>query len=253
MTVRRAFAAGTGLLLVAALGAVGRGQARAPQSPTAADTQVDLEAVVTRYCVGCHNTRTTSGGIAFDTANLRNVAAHPELWEKALRRLRARAMPPASAPRPDEPVYQRLVADLERELDRAAAIRPNPGRTEPFRRLNRSEYQRAIRDLLDLDVDVAELLPADDASFGFDNVSVAGLSPTLMERYLGAAQKISRLAVGRDRPHAGGANRRPPRGSHAGGAARRDAVRHPRRRRLRACVSAGWRLHHRDPAGARPQ
>jgi hypothetical protein len=196
MTVRRAFAAGTGLLLVAALGAVGRGQARAPQSPTAADAQADLEAVVTRYCVGCHNPRTTNGGIAFDTTSLRNVAAHPELWEKALRRLRARAMPPASAPRPDETVYQRLVADLERELDRAAAIRPNPGRTEPFRRLNRTEYQRAIRDLLDLDVDVAEMLPADDASFGFDNVSVAGLSPTLMERYLVAAQKISRLAVG---------------------------------------------------------
>ena len=197
MTVRWAIAAGIGLLIVAASGEVGLGLARPPQQPTAAaETRDDLESVVTRYCLGCHNTRTTNGGVAFDTASLRNVAAHPELWEKALRRLRARAMPPASAPRPDEAIYQRLVAGLERELDRAAAIRPNPGRTEPFRRLNRTEYQRAIRDLLDLDVDVAEMLPPDDASFGFDNVSVVGLSPTLMERYLGAAQKISRLAVG---------------------------------------------------------
>ena len=197
MTVRRAIAAGIGLLIVAASGEVGHGLARPAQQPTAAaETRDDLESVVTRYCLGCHNTRTTNGGVAFDTASLRNVAAHPELWEKALRRLRARAMPPASAPRPDEAVYQRLVAGLERELDRAAAIRPNPGRTEPFRRLNRTEYQRAIRELLDLDVDVADMLPADDASFGFDNVSVVGLSPTLMERYLGAAQKISRLAVG---------------------------------------------------------
>src|SRR5688572_33355491 len=119
MTVRRAIAAGIGLLIVAAFGEV-VGLARPPQQPTAAaETRDDLESVVTRYCLGCHNARTTNGGIAFDTASLRDVAGHPELWEKVVRRLRARAMPPASAPRPDEAVYQRLVAGLERELDRA--------------------------------------------------------------------------------------------------------------------------------------
>lgn len=105
-------------------------------------------------------------------------------------------MPPAGAPRPDDTTYTRLVTYVESELDRAASARPNPGRTDALRRLNRTEYRHAIRDVLDLDVDVTELLPADESSFGFDNVSVAGLSPTLMERYLGAAQKVSRLAVG---------------------------------------------------------
>jgi hypothetical protein len=193
MTVRRVIAAGTALLIVAALGAVGRGQAPAL---TPASSTNHIESIVTQYCLGCHNARTTNGGIAFDQGSLKDIAAHPELWEKVVRRLRARAMPPAGAPRPAEPVYQNVVDELERTLDRAASARPDPGRPEPFRRLNRTEYQRAIRDLLDLDIDVAEMLPADDASFGFDNVSVAGLSPTLMERYLGAAQKISRLAVG---------------------------------------------------------
>src|SRR5204862_8337305 len=97
---------------------------------------------------------------------------------------------------PDEATYDALVTNLEKALDRAAAANPNPGRTDTFRRLNRTEYQNSIRDLLALDVDVASLLPKDDASFGFDNVGVGGLSPTLLERYLAAAQKISRLAVG---------------------------------------------------------
>ena len=90
---------------------------------------------------------------------------------------------------------------IEAELDRAAAAHPNPGRTEPFHRLNRAEYRNAVRDLLDLDVDVDSLLPADDASYGFDNIAgVLKMSPTLMERYLAAAQKVSRLAVGTPPP-----------------------------------------------------
>jgi mono/diheme cytochrome c family protein len=152
--------------------------------------------LISQYCIRCHNPRTKSGGVALDTADLENVAADTQLWEHAVRKLRARAMPPAGAPRPGEADYDRLVAYLETALDREAAARPNPGRPDAIRRLNRTEYRHAIRDILGLDVDVTELLPADEASFGFDNVSIAGLSPTLMERYLVAAQKISRLAVG---------------------------------------------------------
>ena len=152
--------------------------------------------LVNRYCVSCHNPRLRTGGLVLDPSTVDQPALHAEVWEKAVRKLRARSMPPAGSPRPDEPGYARLIAHLEDGLDRSAAARPDPGRTETFRRLNRTEYQNAIRELLAIDVDVAALLPRDDASYGFDNVSVTGLSPTLMERYLAAAQKVSRLAVG---------------------------------------------------------
>src|SRR5438128_8966064 len=105
-------------------------------------------------------------------------------------------MPPIGMPRPDEATYEITISSLEKSLDRAAAQHPNPGRTETLRRLNRTEYQNAIHDLLALDIDVSVLLPKDDASHGFDNVTVGELSPTLLDRYLSAAQKISRLAVG---------------------------------------------------------
>jgi len=118
------------------------------------------------------------------------------VWEKVLRKVRARYMPPAGLPRPDERSYDALVSYLETSLDAAAAVKPNPGRTDTFHRLNRTEYRYAIRDLLALDVDVASLLPSDDSSYGFDNITAGDLSPTLMERYLTAARKISRLAVG---------------------------------------------------------
>ena len=165
--------------------------AQASSSAAAAERQL-----ISQYCIRCHNQRTKSGGVALDTADLQHIAGDTELWEHAVRKLRARAMPPAGAPRPGEADYDRLVAYLEAALDREAVVRPNPGRPDALRRLNRTEYHNAIRDILGLDVDVTELLPADEASFGFDNVSIAGLSPTLMERYLVAAQKISRLAVG---------------------------------------------------------
>ena len=120
------------------------------------------------------------------------------MWETVVRELRAGAMPPPDRPRPDPATYDRFVAWLEDELDRAAAENPNPGRTEAFHRLNRTEYHHAVRDLLDLEIDVAEVLPADGAGYGFDNIAgVLGVSPTLVERYLAAARKISRVAVGR--------------------------------------------------------
>ncbi len=154
------------------------------------------QSLVNRYCLGCHNDRALQGGLSLEAAPLGDVAGHPEVWERAVRKLRAGAMPPAGSARPDAAAYQGLLAYLETELDARADAAPNPGRTDTFRRLNRTEYRNAIRDLLALDVDVAALLPRDDASYGFDNVGVVELSPTLMERYLGAAQKISRLAVG---------------------------------------------------------
>ena len=164
-------------------------------APGATMAEAD-QAVVNRYCLSCHNDRALRGGLSLEGAALDDVRNHAEVWERALRKLRAGAMPPDGAPRPDAAAYQSLVTYLETELDTLAAAAPNPGRTDTFRRLNRTEYGNAIRDLLALNVDVASLLPQDDASFGFDNVGAGELSPTLMERYLAAAQKISRLAVG---------------------------------------------------------
>ncbi len=147
-------------------------------------------------CVACHNERVKTAGLALDVAGIDRVGEHADVWEQVVRKLRGRMMPPVGRPRPDEASYDAVVSYLEASLDRAAAAAPNPGRTETFRRLNRTEYQNAIRDLLALDVDVSSLLPKDDVSHGFDNVGTGQLSPTLLERYLAAAQKVSRLAVG---------------------------------------------------------
>ncbi len=186
--------AGWLIVVAATAGRLGAGDAQreaTPGQPPSAD-----RAAITQYCAGCHNDRVKSGGLTLNPADVENAAAHPEVWEKVIRRLRARMMPPAGMPRPDDRTYNLIVSHLESSLDRAAAGSPNPGRVETFRRLNQTEYQNAIRDLLALDVDVTSLLPKDDSSHGFDNVGVGGLSATLLERYLSAAQKISRLAVG---------------------------------------------------------
>jgi mono/diheme cytochrome c family protein len=153
-------------------------------------------ALIKQYCAGCHNDKLKTGGLALDAASVENVSQSPEVWEKVLRKVRARYMPPSGLPRPDEKAYQSLVSYLETSLDQLSAAHPNPGRTATLRRLTRTEYQNAIRDLLGLQVDVAQLLPGDESSFGFDNIMVGELSPTLLERYLGAARKISRLAAG---------------------------------------------------------
>src|SRR5215471_13405439 len=153
-------------------------------------------AFINQFCVGCHNDKLKTGGLALDTVNVENVAQSPETWEKVLHKVQARYMPPVGLPRPDEKAYQSLVSYLETSLDQLSAAKPNPGRPATLRRLTRTEYQNAIRDLLGLEVDVTQLLPADDSSFGFDNITVGELSPTLLERYLAAARKISRLATG---------------------------------------------------------
>ena len=137
-----------------------------------------------------------SGALALDSLDPDKVSHNPAAWERVVRRLSGRYMPPVGLPRPDEDTYKAVLASLESSLDGAAAAKANPGRTDTFRRLNRTEYRNAIRDLLALDVDVSSLLPADESSHGFDNVTVGDLSPTLLERYLSAARKISRLAMG---------------------------------------------------------
>ena len=161
-------------------------------------------AVFSQYCLTCHNQRMKQAGsvpIALDDDTLWDVAANTATWEKVVLKMRAGVMPPAGAPRPDKPVRAAFLGWLESELDRTAAARPNPGRTEPFHRLNRTEYRNAVRDLLALDIDVSSMLPADDASYGFDNIAgVLKMSPTLMEQYLAAAQRVSRLAIGSPAP-----------------------------------------------------
>jgi hypothetical protein len=155
------------------------------------------QALVNRYCAACHSTRMRAGELVLAGVDVGAVADNPELWEKVVRKLRNGLMPPAGSPRPDEPTYQRFLAKLQDDLDAAAARRPNPGRTEIVHRLNRIEYSNAVRDLLAVEVDVADLLPADDSSYGFDNIAgVLKMSPALVERYLAAARVISRTAVG---------------------------------------------------------
>jgi mono/diheme cytochrome c family protein len=165
--------------------------AQASQAPVSGD-----QATLSRYCAGCHNEKAKQGNFVLSTLDVANVGPDAGRWELVVRKLRARSMPPVGRPRPTEAAYDELVTHLETSLDRVAAANPDPGRTDTFRRLNRTEYQNAIRDLLAIEVDVETMLPSDDSSHGFDNISVGGLSPTLLERYLSSAQKISRLAVG---------------------------------------------------------
>ncbi len=190
--------AGTGFLCVhaAATGAeAARGSGGAPgrQPASGAESQ---RALLDRYCVTCHNQRLRTGGLALDALDLSRVGDAPAIWERVVLKLRGGMMPPAGRPRPDRQTYDGLRAWLEAELDRAAAARLEPGRV-PTHRLNRAEYANAVRDLLALEVDAAALLPADDTGHGFDNLAgTLALSPVLMERYLSAARRISRLAVG---------------------------------------------------------
>jgi hypothetical protein len=153
--------------------------------------------VINQYCIGCHNSKARVGGFALDVTPADKAAEHAQTWESAIRKMQARMMPPPGLRRPDEPTYKALIGSLENQLDAAARAHPNPGRTDTFRRLNRTEYHNAIRDLLALDADVSALLPSDESSHGFDNITVGDLPPVLLERYLSAAQKISRLALGR--------------------------------------------------------
>jgi len=153
-------------------------------------------AVLDKYCLSCHNDRVKTADVSLQPSTANTPEKNPALWEKVVTKLSHRHMPPIGLPRPDEQGYNVAVSSLTASLDRAASSPLNAGRTGTFRRLNRVEYQNAIRDLLAVDYNVASLLPNDETSHGFDNVTVENLSPTLLERYLTAAQKISRLAIG---------------------------------------------------------
>ena len=159
----------------------------------------DRQAVVSKYCFGCHNQKLKSGGLALSALDLTSLSKDNDTWEKVVRKVRTGAMPPGGRPRPDKVVAESFVSGIETELDRAAVEHPNPGRPS-LQRLNRSEYRNAIRDLLALEIDAASMLPADAAGYGFDNNADAlALSSALTERYLGAAAKISQMALARPR------------------------------------------------------
>ena len=168
-----------------------------PASDLAYFAPLSQKALLDQYCVTCHNERLKTGGLALETLPLNRLGeTNAETWEKVVRKLRAGLMPPAGAKRPERGSLDAFAKSIEDSIDHFGASNPNPGRA-PLHRINRVEYANAIRDLLALEVDSSTLLPADDSSHGFDNIAdVLGVSPSLLERYVSAAAKISRLAVG---------------------------------------------------------
>jgi len=175
-----------------ALGGAARGRHQDTRTPAP-----EYATLVGTYCVTCHNDRLETAGLSLQTLELTNVPAHARVWENVVRKLRSGEMPPATVrSRPDSRIAGALATYLETTLDRAAVLRPNPGRA-PVHRLNRAEYSNAIRDLLGVDVRPGEWLPVDDSGYGFDNIAaVLSTSPALLDRYMSAAHKVSRLAVG---------------------------------------------------------
>ena len=162
----------------------------------AANSQDPHAALLKQYCVSCHSEKLKTAGVVLENRDLSKVPADAQVWEKVVRKLRAGEMPPQGLPRPDKAATDGLATWLETTLDTAAAANVNPGRTL-IHRLNRTEYANAIKDLLTLDVDVSGLLPPDDSADGFDNIAqMLTISPVLLERYLSASAKITRLAVG---------------------------------------------------------
>ena len=183
-----------GLSATAAFAAAGPARA-ASAAPTSAAIAAQ-QALVDKYCVTCHNKRQKAAGLLLDETPLVRMAEQADVWEKVVRKLHVGAMPPAGLPRPDEATLNGFATWLEASLDAQSAKAPNPGRPA-VHRLNRAEYANAVRDLLGVEIDAAALLPADTSGFGFDNIAdVLSVSSGLLERYMGAARKISRLALG---------------------------------------------------------
>ena len=159
------------------------------------------QALLSRYCITCHSERLKTGGLSLEAVDIASAGKHAAVFEKVVRKVRGGVMPPVGRPRPDDATLDGFATWLETELDGAWALARDPGRTQTFHRLNRAEYRNAIRDLLALDLDIVDFLPADDASYGFDNIAgVLRMSQSLMERYLSAARTISRMAVGNPPP-----------------------------------------------------
>jgi cytochrome c5 len=183
-------------LLVLATASVAVPRASQQAQPTAASPTAAQRALLDQYCVSCHNQQVKTAGLMLDKADLNDIPGGAATWEKVVMKLRAGMMPPLGRPKPDQASIDAMVSVLESGLDKASAAHPEPGRAS-LHRLNRTEYGNAIRDLLDLDVDVKELLPPDDESNGFDNIAdVLRVSPSLLEQYLVAARKISAIAIG---------------------------------------------------------
>ena len=164
---------------------------------SAAATAAPHQRLVSEYCVACHSSGAKVAGLDLETASSRPLTDSTAIWERVVRKLRARQMPPLGSPHPDEAAYTEVLASLTDELDAHAEKAPDPGRTDTFRRLTRREYQNAVRDILALELDLSSVLPPDQSSSGFDNITVGDLSPALLESYVAAADKISRLAIGR--------------------------------------------------------
>src|SRR5436190_1457217 len=179
------------------LSVVGSQRGSSPASTPAAHTAKSPQrALIDQYCTNCHNSDDKVAGLALDELSLDRIPEAAITWEKVVMKLRGGMMPPIGQPKPDAASVNALIATLETSLDRAGNAKPNPGRSA-IHRLNRTEYGNAVRDLLDINLDVAELLPPDDESNGFDNMAdVLRLSPSLVEQYLAASRKISALAVG---------------------------------------------------------
>jgi mono/diheme cytochrome c family protein len=193
-----ALALGGALAAVALLSAqTPSGKAQAAKAP-AASTAPNARAFFDKYCVTCHDQEQLTGGLALDTLDVTKPGENAETLEKVIAKLRARLMPPAGMPRPDNTTYQAMATELENEIDKAAAAHPNPGRIGAVQRLNRSEYSNAIRDLFAMNFDVKSLLPGDDTADGsFDNFAdVLSISTAHLERYMSVARQVTRLAVG---------------------------------------------------------
>jgi hypothetical protein len=182
-----------GCLVAASLALGGAARDRHQDIPAPAE----YSALVKTSCVGCHNDTLKTGGLSLQDLDLAGVPAQAPVWEKVARKLRSGEMPPSTVrSRPDPRVAGELATYLEQTIDRAAVSHPNPGRA-PMHRLNRAEYSNAVRDLLAVDVRPGEWLPVDDSGYGFDNIAaVLSTSPALLDRYMSAARRVSRLAVG---------------------------------------------------------
>src|SRR5580692_7029998 len=153
--------------------------------------------LVTKYCVSCHNQKLKTANLILDQADSVHPSNSAETWEKVIVKLRSRAMPPPGLPRPDNATYNSTAGWLESEIDHAAAGHPNPGRPANLHRLNRAEYANTVRDLVAVDVDAEAMLPPDSQAFGFDtNADALKMEPALLDRYISAAAKIARQAVG---------------------------------------------------------
>jgi mono/diheme cytochrome c family protein len=181
--------------IVAGLGAP-QARAQQPASQPAAEETPSPASLTEQYCLACHNDNLKTAGISLQRLNASDVSTDAYVWEKVLRKVSAGEMPPAGMPHPDQPAVAAFTSWLTDALDRAAEKNPDPGRPT-LHRLNRAEYSNAIRDLLALDIDPGDTLPADDSGYGFDNIAdVLSVSPVLLERYILVARRVSRLAVG---------------------------------------------------------